>query len=1595
MAQEQYKQNVSEPSVGMDSDKHPLKQPKGTYRYALNAVNESRNGEQGFISNEKSNAACTSVPEGFQLLGDRYIEDDSSVVIIINPETGREQIGVVQKDNAYKAIVDTTVLGLDRGHQCDIVYRVRRGNEKVIYWVDGLNRPRTFNLSRAYNFYTVAYQNYLRSGGNPDTYPLDKWDASSFDLIKSYNSIPFFSNVQVLETGNILPGSYNFAIQYIDEDLNPTEWITTSNTVNIFNDTASNAYQRIRGSRNVTGDAQSFARASKSIKLTITNLDTSFPYYRMAIIRSAGNTGLPEKALASDLYPTSDSNFLYTGNDGNLAEVALSDVLIDGEVIFAPRHIEQLENKLILSHTRGKGVNWCNFQQFASRISADLTTKEVFLNNILSEPNVKNAKSTFVYRGYMPGEVYSFGIVYIFSDGTLSPVFHIPGKSNSNLTSLMKVYELENKYLDIHNCSTDNYWNRDIHDETLVGKNVRHHRFPFRKEVNKPLYTTSSSPTTITKFKLTVNITVAPGKDYPTDVNDLPIVIDYRFRYKIQASPTDDSVSGQITDSDLGKDITIYNDLNELEVHTVNFAELDPACELASYQSVGDETFLITETYSNVDVDSSIETDISEIFGIEFSNIQKPNDDVVGFYIVRNERSDDDRMVLDNALFGAMTQFEQYKSFGLLMPKQYYTVANCSGVANSGKTLEYYNQGVWFFNPEFQFFQKKTEYDTIEVEGVYTETSIDLPTISNKENSSCNVGGSMGVYVNDVQAGTSYNAEVHKKKDKDDDGFDLLIGYRNTNISYTINNTITLPAKKRILYLNAASYQNFDASTYYNVSVDNKIGMYLTDGLIDSEYFYEVATKKNKLIYGSLIRESTSLYSNFMTRPYYKEHNNPVMFGANETINEFKLFNGDAQISAINPVSTVFYDMVVADRDKKSRVWKIVVGAVLVVAGVVLAIFSGGTSLTLSAVGASLLAGLAISYGVSLAMAGIKFEQFKSMVDVDYEKGLRDTVVDGGVFETIRNTVETDDDTIRWFSDKLHNIYMESSVPFGLRAGLTCGVPDFIDAPGPYSEEGFRSYITEKLTILDRDQGSGRLYKGYATAEFYDMNLDYLRFNKEKLFVHLPIEYDCCSDVQEIFPTRNWYSEESFQEEKTDNYRTFLPNNYRDIEGEHGEITDLYRLGNSLFIHTKEGLWHLPQNNQERVTNEIVSFIGTGAFFSIPPRKVLDDSLGAGGTQHKWGTIKTKNGVIFISEIENKIFLHSDKVSDISIRGLRDFFENNLKSFLVKQLYDKFNIVFAHDNNPANTNGVGYLSNYDSRYERVLITKKDYLILPEKLAVLEMAATKPVTGTAFTYALDDGNFYVGTQMINLTNQEYFENKSWTVSYSFHSDTWVAFHSYLPNYYIHGQNNFYSFINSSNSIWKHNVEGSYQTFYGQLNPFVVEYVAKSDTLQDKTFEDLTLQTEAKRWDVETGSYVSVRYVTFNKIILFNSRQSTGELTVKVKDDSVSSDSWLFNQLTNTPGEILASRKENNWNLNDFRDYVVDYSKPLFTTNWDQIKSNYYTDKVVNNSVISYSKSWDQLEVLRDKFIVIRVKFDNFSDVNLVLNYSLETEQSSIT
>lgn len=1620
-------QNINKPFKGLHTDLNPKEQPEGTYRYALNAVNESKEGEQVSISTEGSNVLKSYITPGFIVLGSKYIGDNNNVIISVNPTTSRQEIGIVDFNGIYNVLVNTKVLNLNVGHQVDIVFRIRKGNQRIIYWVDGLNRARELNIDRLNYYYTEAFKTYLESGGSPGNYFAEKWDESSFNLRKTYKKIPHFNSVETLDHGQVKPGSYNFAIQLVDADLNPTEWITVSNPVRIFHSSLTSAYGDIRGSHTVN-EYQSFPEGYKTIKLHLGNLDTNFPYYRVAIIQATEGTQQVTRTLVSPLQDIYSGTFIYSGNDDAYEEMDVNEIRFDNTDILAPQHIEQLENRLVLANGKGPEYNWCDFQKYASAIKTDLAVNLTFLNEIDVKGNLKNPNSSFSMTGYMPGDVYSLGIVYLMKDFTLSPVLHIPGASPTSNTE-MQVYEGETSYPKIHSCVPgDDYWGRDYEGNPLVGKNIRHHRFPTRAEADYSLYNTHATVQYYKKHTLKVRLTLKPNQSYPTDTNGNPLNIGMIFNYKIIGSSAT-SYIGSLNPQSVGIDIVIATETNTSPTYFDTLVPgiyilLDGSSQLSSFLNVFD-----LDIYHEIVDDQSVASNYSSyMFGLDFSNIEKPHPDVIGFYIVRNEVTEADQLIVDNAIMGANVREDKYVAF----------TSWVSG--KSRNSLD--NKSAWFFSPEAAFNKKNVQFNGVQVQGAYEVTGYDMPhkIINNRKEFADDPGGKLaGIYIEDVQSGSSYNPEVHKKREKDSDGFALHGAYVSINVEFSnVFGGYLFPKHESSFILDAASNRIINGDVYYNVSTDNRIGMIRFENNIDLDFFSDLPLVHNvspyslfgsdvsekRLQYVSLIKGHAegnrwiymkSSYQDFMTRPYYKEHNNPMYFEDNNVVNNITIFNGDAHISSMYLTSSVFRQLLMKKRKNKTSVWRYIIGAILIIAGAVLAIFGGGSGVGLVAVGISVLAA-----GAMFVHSGIKLDNAIAMFTEDYSKGLLKAIEDPFVVTAlgspeadgtnVPNYIPYPDDTIQWFFSLCRNIYVESRVPVGLRSGVSIGqVTDFMNSPKDFSESVVENYITEKITHFDRDQGGGRLYRGIANAEVYSVNPDYTRRLKEKSNIHLPSSYDCCNEGGENFPTRVWYSQQSFQEELTDNYKSFLANNYRDIEGENGEITDLYKIANSLYIHTKEALWKLPQNLQERATNELTTYIGTGEFFAIPPQKIIDDVLGSGGTTHKWGTIKTKYGVISISEIESKVNLHSEGVKTISNIGMRNWFEEYFKPNLVQQLYDIAKVKYAHDNNPSNPVGVGYISAYDARFDRIIITKKDYnLIKTVRIFRAEKPsddglATLPVIGFELGFNTYDGKFwrvnilrggsvrYIGPIKNFDDYADYFEDKSLTISYSFHSESWVSLHSYLPYHYLYNQDSFFS-LNYLGGIYKHNSYDRFLGFYKKQYPYIIEYVANKNPLENSITEDIIFTTSAKKWDSINKDYLDIADVTYNKVLIYNSRQSSGEQRL-VNKNTGNQEDYLQRQVSNSVGEILLDRNERNWSINQLRDYVVDYNQSLFSFKWDDIKSQYPIDKVPNNSVIDFNKSWDEVESFRDKYAIVRFKFDNFVDVKLTTHFFINTEFKS--
>jgi hypothetical protein len=1561
---------------GLNTDIDPLFQPEGTYRYALNGI--VSNETNMMFANEGSNYFVDKITVGYSIIGDIYIGDD--VVILFSCNDTHSEIGRLDKAGIYTVLVNTPDLNFVKSSSLIGTYRNKINGISSIYWVDGVNKPRSINLNNL--------DEYKDIGGN--------WDANKFDLIKTYESIPHFDSVEVLEDGNIKPGSYSFAIQLLDINLNPTGWITTSNTINIYNDKINNDFSKIRGSRNLSNQLMAYGNTSKSIRLTLSNFDSTYPYYRVAIIQSNTMTGIANKVLASEIRSINELTYVYSGNDETLTTTSLDDIAVNKEVFERVSCIEQLDNRLILANGSGKDVDYTLFQKYASKIRSHLVLKNTQLNDVTSKGNAKNPTSSFDTVGYMPGEVYSFGIVYIFNDGVESPVYHIPGRNTADVRAPISGFNdnldyyqnSDSHYTNIH-ATTPNYWGSDCYGSALTGANQRFHKFPTRSSRSIPLYTKSG----------------------------------------------------------------------------INYS--------------------------------------ANIFGIRFDNIEIPDSRVIAYYIVRNKKEDFDRHVVDTAIFGNTVEqvfgtvtYNVFNKWTSVVDGEYVNKDNTIGTVGSGfSQRDISNNTLYFYSPEYQFLNKINNFDHIDIYGVY-DTTRKMTSVNGGEPPPTGNFNQRdyGIVIADAMAGTSFDPAIYQGGDND--GFNLLIGYRNINPDITtLANPITwsydnagASTIENVLYINATDNKVYSGKTYYNACQDNKIGMikFSDDHLLfnndtEKHAYFGSNPQFRPVYYGALIKDNTTSYANFIDRDYFKEHNNPIYF-TGTVGNTLDIFNGDSYISALTPIASSYFDMKMADRMAKKKktsggilaVGLAIVGVALTIASFGVAIpfvtagLTGVYALSAGIVGSALLS-MSISAAVSTMAANLKLEALLQMVATDYPTGLQATISDLNMSELatvsnpygcglINGTASTDD-CINVFSDRLTNVFLESSINISLRTALTSVATDFIGSLNStlntfnlsfstfthgtvnldgYDDEEFRGYLTSKWTIIDTENLDGRLYKGYAGAEWHDVNPDFKRLNEQKLFIYLPINYAKPTLGVSQYPNRVWYSEQGSQDEIIDNYQSFLTNNYKDIEQELGDVSYLFRIStgsiDNLFIQTEFGLWKQPKNLQEKVTSDLVTYIGTGEFLALPPLKVNNT---IGGLRYSTAGIMIEHGWVFVDDTNKCVYLFDgEKLNNISSVGMAGFFIENLKNYLLDQTLD-----LGYDLFDTPIDNLSIILGYDKNNGRILLTKNDYQIISS-------TNFKGIYDTGVTYAvnnivLHDSNFYIINTItptvtktkLELPDSNYFINKSYTVSYSFKSSSWTSFHSYLPTVYISTPNNLYS-LQENNipklerirqsfdygsvaeitehcidngyitdpvtlismygtlgradvrySLYRHNKQGSYGVFYETECPFIVETVSNEAASENKTWRYLELTVNSRKYDSVNNYYYDVNHV-FDQAILYNLRQCSG-LIVLNKNSNKEFD---YIQESN---ESLVSNKENVWRINNIRNYLNTSGIPMFTKSWDNVKYDYPIDKLINDDAIDLNKDWNSIDMLRDKYMIIRLINTNIdTDINMVVSYIGEQDKLSL-
>ncbi len=1544
---------------------NPNFQPEGTTRFNLNVVNESDMGDVLLLSPEKSNFLVTRISEGYNFLHDVNI-GSGKLAIFSCDNYGNSEIGIFDEfAQTYEPVINDSdsqpkeKLNLSTEYPIDSTFKLRRGCERNVYFTDYNSPPREVNLDKPELYKNLA----------------GRVIASKFRLQRLVEKVPSFTSISVLDYGGSLKsGSYNVGIHYVDANFNSTEFVVTSDIIIIYNDDSTKNFVDIKGSIALVQeeDFLNFPVTTKAIEVILNNLDTNFPYYRLALIEASTGSGRISSIQTTDLISTEKKDYVLTGlNSKN--KVAEADILQVTDVIEKARHIEQVDNTLILGDIQGSQINFCELQKYASKVKADLVVKKVLLNSMEDPNNPKDPTVSFGGAGYMPGEIYPFGLVFVFEGNIESPVLHIPGKPPEiSISSVFspedRTYGMSNDnactstlYLESNDCL--NFWGKDSEGVNLTQRRVRHHRFPLRSQVGIHLVTEEGTNSIETKF-FYLNFKAVGTVEKPViceegDVGCVPLVrpmfyarVVYtvegeQFSVVISVNPTEISNPVSISlksQRHLSDDFTIvgiYEDPNdgndEVQITTGATSPKGLVYTTEAEELVADQD---TKLYSG------------NIFGIKFSGIELPPESLtgkkcLGYYIVRGERTDAEKTILDSAVLTPMVKNSKYIAQGLLTPEFV------------GFQTEIDKDNYGLINLEHKFNKKGVKgFTEIIHEGNYIISKIRRSKLR---------------FI-DVQDGSGYDLEGHDKAEKDEDGFDIAIAVRDTEVYYSPLLTPRIyqkPQVEDLFYLDALESRDIEqgAKTIYNIAGDNKTGVIR---------FTPNAFQRTGLIinYPYLVFKRANLnpYSNFRSLEYFKEGNNIL------TAETTSVFSGDTYISPLRYTNTVFWENRIAQRKGKSGLWKKILGGLVILTGVLLAVFSGGLSLGLIGIGAGL---IVAGSGALMLSSGVKKDNWSKTYMEEYEKGLRETALDSFVKKEFRTrdgkSIGPGDDEIQWISDTITDFWFESTVNANLRTGTTTGLPTHLSAPGiresgnttiepvtlirntwrvnsdsRYPMSAVEFHATAKLLYFDPDRKDSRAYYGHPLGEYYKVNPDYYRTNKQKIFFGLGIEYDCCSNCREVFTQRFRYSLQSFQEEVVDNFKVFLPNNYKDIPGEYGEITNIFNIGSNLYIHTAEALYLMPRNYQERVTDQVISFIGAGSLFELPPQLILDAQRNSGGTTHKFACVKTPFGFFFVSETERAIYLfNGQNLEKISDQDYKPFFDKNLRIIGDGDENSKELIgLHSYPNNPLDNQGVGYSLGYDPNLKRVLITKID------------------------------------------RNYSTNVNYGFTISYDLKTKGFMSFHSYMPHKYLNTGTTLSCFHKDfPQDIFFFNKKGSHRTFFGTTYPTIIEYVAQANPVNSVVTNSVMINASFFRFNTEDQEYTEVFDTFFDKAILYNSEQCSGELKLSIK--SRESEDFFANAVRNANvQEATCERTEGNWHLNEFRDKRVNYSEPMFIKKLSKLQANYFIDKRINPTAIDPNKDWSELGVFRDKYLIVRLIFDKFADKLFVLNLTMSEETPSI-
>lgn len=293
----------------------------------------------------------------------------------------------------------------------------------------------------------------------------------------------------------------------------------------------------------------------------------------------------------------------------------------------------------------------------------------------------------------------------------------------------------------------------------------------------------------------------------------------------------------------------------------------------------------------------------------------------------------------------------------------------------------------------------------------------------------------------------------------------------------------------------------------------------------------------------------------------------------------------------------------------------------------------------------------------------------------------------------------------------------------------------------------------------------------------YYYNSSYSKQNSENYFSHIPQGWT--GICQTNYPFRAIYSDQQVSNptNRINNWLTYRAVSFFDFPQNYGDLTALDGIQNKAILARFENK-SLLYNTMLTIntSNPQAAYLGNSTLFrSSPPVDFAETDLGYVGSQNKM-LLKIPQGQLTADAKRGQIFLISENQAvDITAFG------SGVNRFMTDHLAFEILRFFPQADVDNHFTKIGMHAVYDSKYDRIIISKLDYIPQPEWLSTM-------------TYNTVTKEYMVGGSVVQLLDSVYFCNKSWTLSFNLNTKSWISFHSYIPNYYIAENNFFYSGLN---------------------------------------------------------------------------------------------------------------------------------------------------------------------------------------------------------